>query len=198
MRRLPVLIRREQHGKLTEIIGAGCVTHGHNAIMWLKSDDDQRGLEIRGDARILTKTLKSLVEKLEMTQANNAAVSPRLQANYSNWDWLTPQMVIEKFEQSPALQPHAADVKTALAGYIFNQPHYTSDVDRVLDYYTIDKLIDRHGNPYRGAQAKIARALQIKNAGSYRERILGILGELQQRFNSTTTHNSHVLTELAA
>lgn len=76
-----------------------------------------------------------------------------------NWDWLTPERVIEYFEQSPVLRPHADDVRAVLKNNTYIRP---SQLEQDLE--TIRRAgIDQNEKITKSA---IARALGISAGGS--------------------------------
>jgi len=101
----------------------------------------------------------------------------------------TPAEVIEHFRNSPDLASMADDVAAALAGHVSQGDQVRQDLRTVLDQIDIDELIDDQGNSKYGAQAKVAVALGIPNAGSYRSRILTILQQIARSKTTTTGEN---------
>jgi len=98
---------------------------------------------------------------------------------------VTPADVVTYFRQSPDLAILADDVETALAGDLARD-QVSQDVAAVLANCDLADLTDA-GGAIRGAQSRIAEALGIPNAGSYRRRIAAVIAQLVARSNSTTT-----------
>lgn len=193
---LPVLLRRTplNGSSLVEVIGAGIkAMHGHNTIVWLKTDDGLKGIEIHGDARVLRRLFLNLANQLNTTTPagqRKFEQRQRLNPDATDWDWLTPAMVVAYFEQSDVLRPHAADVRDALRYLVTPAQEQAAqaeaqantlgdDLELIRQHYAIEELIDEDGTPAWGAQTRIAEALGISNAGaSNRRRIKAALYEL--------------------
>ena len=78
----------------------------------------------------------------------------------------------------------AKDVELAL-GQMVTPEAQKSDLDIVTSKIDVDDLFF-DGVPIRGAQARIAQAMGVPNAGVYRKRVLKVLSQLAE-INSTTT-----------
>lgn len=113
----------------------------------------------------------------------------RLRPGASNWDWLTPQAVIEYFRQSPVLAHMANDVLAALADEIaaegLEEPSQLARDLAALRPHASD-LVDEDGEAVYGAQSEAGRILGVPNAGNYRQRILTALEALEA--DSTTSN----------
>lgn len=186
---LPVMLKRTPFSTLTEITGAGIkAAYGNNLIMWFTTDDGFRGLELRGDRRVFVALLKRLLHILEIPEIPGRPplkcnrITPAANATLTNWDWLTPELVIEKFRNSPNLRPMLPDVEAVLRPMMTDPPaapdDRAADVERVRALLSPDELF-RDGKPVRGAQSKVARALGVQNAGGYRKRIQHVLQAMQ-------------------
>lgn len=114
------------------------------------------------------------------------ATTDRLNPRAAGWEWLTPQMVIDWFKTRPALRAHAADVEQVLAPLVLDQDSDAADpLDQDLAAVAHLELV-QDGQLVYGAQARIAEALGIPNAGSHRKRVLAV-AELLLLAKSTTT-----------
>lgn len=118
----------------------------------------------------------------------SAAVSrPRSHWAIENWDWLTPQMVIDYFEQSEVLSVHAAEVRAVLTPMLDGneqaEAQLAKDVAACAPY--VDELLEG-GELVYGGQSRIARILGLTNGGSHRQRILAVADELVSSTTSTT------------
>lgn len=94
----------------------------------------------------------------------------------------TPAQVIKYFQDSPVLASMAGDVEAIL------RPLVTAndDLEVVLTVCDRNELVTANGEIRRGAQARIAAALNVPNAGSYRSRIIKVLERLCQSKSTTT------------
>ena len=104
-----------------------------------------------------------------------------------NWQWLTPQMVIDYFEQSEVLKVHAAVVRAVLGPMVDADAQADAQLARdvaACEPYRAE-LIEA-GELVYGGQSQIARILGITNGGSHRQRILAVAEELTSSTTSTT------------
>jgi len=185
---LPVMLRRTPFSTLTEITGAGIkAAYGNNLIVWFTTDDGFQGVELRGDRRIFVALLKRLLHILEIPnppgeQLKANRIIPSAQSTLTNWDWLTPELVIGKFRNSPNLRPMMTDVEAVLRPMMTDSTaapdDHAADVERVREVLSPDDLF-RDGKPLQGAQSNIAHVLGIQNAGGYRKRIQNVLQAMQ-------------------
>jgi hypothetical protein len=90
--------------------------------------------------------------------------APRIAPGAPNWDWLTPEMVIEYFNQSNVLRAMADDVRQVLKYQILESelPQLARDLAdvRAADH---PDLFKKNGKPN---QTVIADILRIPNGGS--------------------------------
>jgi len=186
MKKLPIILKRTPYSPHVTITGAGITQFCNNIILWAKTDDGFQGIELRADRRVLLEILYQLIERLEIPEHPNPNVPPK-KANrlppaamneLNNWDWLTPQMVIDKFAASPNLRPMLDDV-IAVLGDSAAEEAAVRDADRVKARFNPAELFASDGSPKRGAQSKVAAALGIKNAGGHRRRIFRVLNTLK-------------------
>lgn len=107
-----------------------------------------------------------------------AAARPTKPANE-----MTHADVIAWFQASPILRTYAPELKKEWlkAGHITQDQVASAQLDSDLEkcVHLAHVLFDNQGEPVRGAQAQIAQALGVSNAGSYRVRILEVLEILQ-------------------
>lgn len=183
MKNLPVLLKRTPFSDSTTITGAGIKSFGNNVILWAKTDDNLQGIELRTDRRVLLEILHQIIERLDVPEKPDAPkranrVTPAMESQLANWDWLTPQMVIDKFRASPNLRPMLDDV-IAVLGDTGASANVAIDAEQVKSRVNVDNLFRPDGSLKRGAQSKIADALGIKNAGGHRRRIFRVLDELK-------------------
>jgi len=157
--------------------------YGNNGYVHI--DAGELIFRIAGDAAELAQKLHQIAELL--TPRSVAEVQTRARPAANNWDWLTPQAVIEYFEQSPDLAAIAPDVRAvlgrlALPGETPANEQPTQLEQDLAAVRSIDDLalFDKAGQPVHGAQTRIGEALGIPNAGGYRERILAVLEKLQK------------------
>lgn len=104
---------------------------------------------------------------------------------YQDWNWLTPQMVINYFNRSTVLSPMAKDVNDALNPLVgLDQPtgQLAQDLAAVTPY--LSEVMD-NGRVKYGGQSIIARLLGVPNAGYHRQnRVLPVVEALE---SSTST-----------
>ncbi len=104
---------------------------------------------------------------------------------YHDWNWLTPQMVINYFSRSAVLSPMFEDVNDALKPLVgLDQPtgQLAQDLAAVAPYLS---EIMENGKVRYGGQAVIARLLGVPNAGYHRQnRVLPVVESLE---SSTST-----------
>jgi len=151
--------------------------NGYGQNHYIRIVSDQMSVTLYGHHKELSKVLSNL-----LLLVDPATDQPGLRHQVDTVANITPAEVISYFRNSPILAPLADDVEAVLKPL--------ADIGRQSDFDTIKSklpnwtaLIDQ-GQPARGAQAEIARALNIPNAGSYRNRILAVL---EQIIKSTTT-----------
>ena len=183
MKKLPVILKRTPHSPHVTITGAGITQFCNNVVLRAKTDDGFRSIELRADRRVLLEILYQLIERLEIPEhpdpdhppqkANR--LTPDAVDELNNWDWLTPQMVIDKFAASPNLRPMLDDVMAILG----DDTTTNHDIEEVKTRLDPAELFTPDGSPKRGAQSKVAAALGIKNAGGHRRRIFRVLNTLK-------------------
>lgn len=81
---------------------------------------------------------------------------------YQDWNWLTPQMVINHFRRSPVLNCMADDVSAALKPLVgLEESQLISQLDQDLETITphLPNLLDSSGKVKYGGQSLIARLL---------------------------------------
>jgi len=186
MTKLPVILKRTPYSTLSTVTGAGITQYCNNVILWAKTDDELKGIELRADRRVLLEILRRLIERLEIPEHPDPDVPPKkanrllsaAMSELGNWDWLTPQMVIDKFAASPNLRPMLDDV-IAVLGKSAAEETATHDATLIKTRIDPTELFAPDGSLKRGAQSKIAAALGIKNAGGHRRRIFRVLNELK-------------------
>lgn len=115
-------------------------------------------------------------------------VGPRLNPGATDWSWLTPELIIRHFEQSPILAPIADDVKAALKGQLGlalpaanaapPPPPAKSQLD--LDLETLQPHLDRIVRNGKVNKSEIARALNLPVGGSGWARIVAIAEALKK------------------
>lgn len=157
----------------------------HDEQLVVSSDDGLITFALSG--RSLAEQLRSLADHLEGSDdwgddwdpAPVSAMSgPPRRRQYpprSTWDDLTPQAVIEYFEQSPVLRVHAADVRAVLEPLV--DPAERVDDQLVQDVAVCARYRDElvaGGELVYGAQSRIADLLGITNGGGHRRRILAV------------------------
>lgn len=142
---------------------------GHGQNHYLKFATDDRAVTVYG-TRELGRKLRRLADLID-PPGQEPDPPPDMPA--------TPADVVHYFSGSDVLKPHLADVQAVLGSL---QRCDLDQVERTLD----TSALFEDGQPIRGAQAEIARALEIPNAGGYRKRILAVLEQLQQKHSTTT------------
>ena len=186
MKKLPVILKRTPHSPHVTITGAGITQFCNNIIRWAKTDDGFQSIELRADRRVLLEILYQIIERLDVPEHPDPSVPPK-KANHlppaavnelDHWDWLTPQMVLDKFAASPNLRPMLDDV-IAVLGPSAAEETALRDTNRVKARLDPAELFTPDGSPKRGAQSKIAAALGIKNAGGHRRRIFRVRNTLK-------------------
>lgn len=162
--------------------------YGHNGYLTVQTvQESSIFFQIGGNREELARQLRHIANSLEPKTV--AKTRPRLQpTNAQGWAWLTPDVVIQYFEQSPMLSPYADDVRAAL-----NQieppaeqlpppsggPGGTTDADLLRPH--VAELLNEAGQPIYGAQTKVADLLELPGTGgSYRRRILEALEALRE------------------
>lgn len=109
---------------------------------------------------------------------------------YQDWNWLTPQMVINHFRRSPVLNCMADDVSAALKPLVgLEESQLISQLDQDLETITphLPNLLDSSGKVKYGGQSLIARLLGGGNAGAFRESRVLPLVELIEATSTTST-----------
>lgn len=175
------------------------VKFGRNAYVKIVFDG-RRQIFLYGPRERLTWALRACADILdgrepepmvtEFSQAASSSVANLVTPGCAGQDpsvTKTPAEVAAYFRASPDLAMMADDVEEALAGQI-GLDQVSRDLAAVLAVCDAADLVDEGGKAIRGAQSRIAEALDIPNAGSHnRPRIRAILECLQARSNSTTT-----------
>lgn len=160
--------------------------HGNNGYLTIQ-DGSSIFFQIGGNREELARQLRHIANSLEPQTV--AETRPRLQpTNTQSWAWLTPNVVIQYFEQSPVLSPYADNVRAALNQIEPLQaelpppsggPGGTSDADLLRPHRA--ELLDEAGQPIYGAQTRVAELLKFPGTGgSYRRRILEALEALRE------------------
>lgn len=158
---------------------------GFNAYLRFKAGDDT--VTVYGNLYELVTQLKAALRYFEVNQGAHPERG-------AGTDWPTPEMVINKFRNSPNLRPMLADVEAVLRPMIAAERdragvdgggQLAADVLAVLKVHDVGALII-DGKPVRGAQSRIAEVLAITTGGAHRKRILAVLRALQSDFTSTT------------
>lgn len=167
--------------------------HGPNAYLMLYPADGSEPLMLVGKAEELTEELKTLAARLN--PLNVAQVeeikqdAQRLKAHAPNWDWLTPQMVIEFFSLSSVLRTHLPDVIEVLekTEYLTESNQLNQDVETLRPYAA--ELLTEDGEIQRGYTRKAAALLfgdESANGGTYLKRIKEAMRILKTTFTTTT------------
>lgn len=146
--------------------------HGNNHYVRMSIEGGRDHITLYGLREALAHKLRALLALIENSDI------PEPTAGFITQREVTPAETVQKFQASDILSPLAGEVETVLAGML-------GDAERVRAQLDPAALFDRQGLPIRGAQARIAEALGVENAGAYRRRILDTLQTLQ-RENSTT------------
>jgi hypothetical protein len=113
----------------------------------------------------------------------------RMNPGATDWDWLTPEMVIAYVEQSPMLHPVAADVRAALgktwpaAGKAIS-PRVPSQLE--LDLSTIRPYLDKITAGGKINKSEIARGLGLPTGGSGWSRVQAVAGALSSSSSTST------------
>lgn len=134
-------------------------------------------------AENLAEMLRQLADQIDAVASESARVFSQ-NRRASNWDWLTPKMVIEYFENSDVLRLHAADVRKVLQEQVSETDQLSEDIAAVMPH--AHELIE-DGKLVYGGQSKIARILGITNGGSHRARILAVADYLESSTSTSTT-----------
>lgn len=164
---------------------------GYNAYLRFMVGDDT--ITIYGNLYELAKQLRAALDYFEGRRGGGHHPAER----GDGWDWLTPEMVIDKFRNSPNLRAMLPDVLAVLrpmAESAEQQPaggdgQLAADVLAVLKVHKVDNLMS-DGKPVRGAQSRVAEALGISTGGAHRKRILAVLRALQGEYISTTARKA--------
>lgn len=159
--------------------------------------DDDRSLsaQLRAWAALIDEQVSNHRFPPGLPPAGGRVVGERSRGLMDDWQWLTPQMVIDYFEQSEVLKAHAADVRTVLAPMIDGDAQADAqlarDVAACEPYRT--ELIEA-GELVYGGQSQIARILGITNGGSHRQRILAVAAALRPGSESSTVTSTSTST----
>lgn len=143
--------------------------------------------------------LRDLLHQVETIQAggnplseSETKVAPpgrtRLAPDAPRWDWLTPEMVIAYFEQSPVLRAVANDVRAALGKAWSTSveamaPRVPSPLE--LDLETIRPHLDKITAGGKINKSEIARVLGLPTGGSGWGRVQAVAGVLSSSSTST-------------
>lgn len=115
-----------------------------------------------------------------------APIGPRLNPNATSWEWLTPEMVISYFEQSPVVSGMVDDVRAALKSQIGLTAPATEPGEPVKSQLETDleaiaphlEQIMRNG---KANKSEIARRLNIAASGhSNWSRLIAIAAALEK------------------
>lgn len=105
---------------------------------------------------------------------------------YQDWNWLTPQAVIDYYRGSVVLSPMFDDVNEALKPLVgLGKPtgQLAQDLAAVEPYLS---EIMENGKVRYGGQSIIARLLGVPNAGYHRQnRVLPVVESLESSTTST-------------
>lgn len=148
----------------------------HVNTICLQIDSERERIWLRGGRDELRKVLQSLLSELD--PVSQTILEKRARA-------MTPHEVIQYFYQSPVLASMAEDVDKVLSQLVAPVAPM-SDLEIVQSQLDINDLF-YNGSPIRGAQSRIADALGVPNAGSYRSRIVKVLSTLAKRNSTTAT-----------
>lgn len=187
MKHKPIVLRNPLGQKII-IEDAGIIQHQHATVINIKLENGNE-FQLCGDARIMATTLIKLGREVGRTHPPNPIIRQALYQNKPDSMVITPTQLRELYANSPTLRPHLADVESFIKGYFFVDDETApaqNDVQTVLAQMEPAALFKRDGTPRRGAQTRIAEALDIPNAGSYRERIFQTLEQIRGQFYSTT------------
>jgi len=182
-KKLPILIQRQRYSSPVEITGGGIhASFGNNLMLWFGTADEAEKIGVYADRRVLVAVLKKILSAIEIpdTPANeNGAnrVTPAMTNTIEDWEYITPQMVIEKFASSPNLRPMLDDVKKVLGvGAAEERAH--DDAAMVADKIPRENIFDGDGNVKRGAKTRVAEIIGVKYAGNYRARVDRVIDKL--------------------
>lgn len=148
----------------------------------------QRPIALLGDKNELRAALYDLADQIDTSAPVTAKLpvpdNPRHILNYRHipLDDISPAEMIEIFRATPSLA-FIADEFAKMIESLFGGT--SLDVQRVENIIDARNLFNANGRPVRGAQSRIADALGIKNAGSYRTRIQAVLRELGEKYSTT-------------
>lgn len=161
---------------------------GLGPIHYLKVFTREGQFLIGGHQKDLAYALRAAADLIDGKQPE-PLVTPGAAGFDSSVTNMTRSEVSEYFRSSPQLHTMADDVDAALKADMSEADILMSDLRKVLQSVDVSDLIDGDGNSVYGAQSRIATALAIPNAGSYRPRILAVLQELSRRTSTTTVEN---------
>jgi hypothetical protein len=160
-----------QPNKVKIPAGLDVFTYGNTGYISIHSDDHRINIALAGNAAAVVIALRDAADELEkkLFLRQHREQTRRRQAIQSAraWDWLTPEMVVRYFEQSPILAPVAADVRDVLSK-VFITPAETAPAPSQLelDLETVQSRLDKILANGRANKSEIARALNITPGGS--------------------------------
>jgi hypothetical protein len=149
----------------------------------------QRPIAILGDKEELRTALYNLADQIDPDKSPSLGAlvvpdNPRHIANYRHkpLDDINPAEMIEIFRATPSLASIADEFARLIEGLFGGASLDVQRVENVIDA----RELFRDGRPVRGAQSRVAQALGVRNAGSYRTRIQAVLAALRDKYSTTT------------
>lgn len=147
--------------------------HGGGVYLAISNQAENINIPFFGPAPAMVARLREAADLIEaasrerdqghISRAGNGS-APRLAPAAPNWDWLTPQMVIEYFAKSNVLRAIADDVRQVLKDQILESELTQLDRD-LADVRAANHpgLFKKNGKPN---QTVIADILRLPNGGS--------------------------------
>lgn len=158
-------------GNTTVAVALSTVRHGNNGYVAMRSDDGGL-LMLYGNAVSLAQRLREIAGELD--QRTIAEIEAT-----GDWERLTPEMVVRKFETSPVLAEYAADVRAMLETATGELDQLSQDVEALAPHR--DELVGPDGGLVRGYTATAAAILfddRLKTGGAYLKRIKAAIQKL--------------------
>lgn len=150
-------------------------TYGNTGYLAIRSDDHKAHVALAGNAAALVIELRQAADALErkLFLSDHRQTVIRA-ASARSWDWLTPEMVIKYFEQSPALRSCVEDVRAVLKPLMASTGHYvgttqaatpTAPSQLELDLEAVRPHLGRIISNGKVNKSEIGRILKIKPSG---------------------------------
>lgn len=144
-------------------------TYGNTGYLSIHSDDHAVDVALAGNAAAVVMALRSAADEMEkklfLRQHQEKTRRAQLQSIH-DWDWLTPEMVIQYFEQSSVLRNVAGEVREVLSKILVAPPQAALAASQLdADLAIVQPYIEQVVSNGKVNKSEIARLLKIKPSG---------------------------------